>query len=323
MDYARLLCFGFEGHAAPDSLLFNLDRDRVGAVILFQRNVADARQIRALCDRLRDAGGEDLWILIDQEGGRVKRITDPDLGPPAAAELGSEPPEAVFDAYNKTAVELRRLGIDFNLAPVADVMTNPRNKVLEGRAFGSDPEVVTPRVVAAVRGIRAAGVKSCAKHFPGLGEVDTDPHEAATLDPRTVGHYRRVHFPPFAAAIEVGVDAVMTTHILAVQFDPERIATYSPTIVRDYLEDELHFRHLVLSDDLEMKGLPEPPAPSAWRAFEAGHNLLLLCHDRRVQDETLRLFATKLTGDHSAQRLVRRALDRQQPFRKPFSDAPA
>jgi len=323
MDHARLFCFGFEGTQPPDSFLFSLERQRFGAVILFQHNMAGADQIRAMCGRLREAGGEDLWILIDQEGGPVRRITDPDIGPPPPEELAGKPPSEVEQAHHETALKLLDLGIDFNLAPVADVMINPRCKVLAGRTYGTDTDTVAPRVAAAVRGIQSAGVKACAKHFPGLGEVDTDPHTTATLDPRGIGHYRRVHFPSFEAAIGAGVAAVMTTHLLAVQFDPHRLATYSPIIVREYLEGELHFDGLVVTDDLEMKGLPDPAPMAAWHAFTAGHNLLLVCHSPEAQQESLDLFGAKLAGDSENRRLLHRALDRQQSRRVPFGHAAA
>jgi beta-N-acetylhexosaminidase len=323
MNFARLFCFGFDGETAPDSLLLDLHRRKLGAVILFARNCKNAAQIRALCAKLRDAGGEDLWILVDQEGGRVRRITDPDIGPPAARDLGRLPASEIQSQYRNTAERLVQLGIDFNLAPVADVMVNPGNKVLEGRTFADDANTVSACVAAAVRGIQAAGVKACAKHFPGLGAVDTDPHHAATSDSSALDFYRTTHFPPFAAAIAAQVTAVMTTHLLAPRLDRACIATYSRTIVRDYLQGELHFDGLVLTDDLEMKALPDPPAVAAWHAFVAGHHLLLFCHDLPAQEEAMRLFAARLAGDHAMQRHLHRALDRQYLYRKPFAHAVA
>ena len=157
MDFARLFCFGFDGETAPDHLLLDLHRRKLGAVILFARNCKNAAQIRALCAKLRDAGGEDLWLLVDQEGGRVRRITDPDIGPPSAPELGRLSTSEIQTQHRTAAERLAQLGFDFNLAPVADVMVNPANKVLEGRAFGSDPDAVSACVAAAIRGIQAAG----------------------------------------------------------------------------------------------------------------------------------------------------------------------
>ena len=321
MDLARLFCFGFDGYDAPDSILFALDRDGVGAVILFARNCRDSDQIKALCARLRDAGGEDLWILIDQEGGRVRRITDPEIGPAAASELAFSTPDQVEEDYHDAARELLCLGIDFNLAPVADVMVTSDNPVLEGRAFGSDPSEVGLRVAAAVRGLLKAGLKCCAKHFPGLGDVTVDPHHQTTRTEASAEQFHSVHFPPFGAAIGAGASAIMTTHLWAPALDSEMLATYSSKMVRGLLREQQGFDGLVLTDDLEMKSLPDEPAIASWHAFTAGHDLLLLCHDDHHQRAALADFDQRLRGDHEARSILHQALDRQARFRQPFSHA--
>ena len=314
MDCGRLFCFGFDGLEAPDSILFSLDRDRVGAVILFARNCRDADQIRSLTTKLREAGGESLWILVDQEGGRVRRILDPDIGPPSASILAGQPPAEVERVYRKCGESLTGLGIDFNLAPVADVGVREAAVTAE-RTLGPDRYSVSVRVEAAVRGLSAAGVKSCAKHFPGLGEVTSDPHEEASRIEANAAAFYDTHFPPFRAAANAGVTAIMTTHVLAPALDPHRIATYSRVIADDLTEDRAGFTRLVITDDLEMKGLPDPAPLAAWYAFEAGHHLMLICHDRLRQEEALRLFRQRVSGDSVAHRRLHRALDRQAPHR--------
>jgi beta-N-acetylhexosaminidase len=321
MDAGRLFCFGFAGHEAPDHILFALDRDRVGAVILFERNCRDASQIRALTAQLRDAGGEDLWLLIDQEGGRVRRVHDPDIGPESAEVLGRQSAARTGQSYGDAAKALAGLGIDFNLAPVADVLTNPENEVLRERSFGEDPESVALHVRTAVTAMQLAGLKACAKHFPGLGGVSTDPHHAATGYSGSPEDFRNAHFPPFAAAVSAGVAGVMTTHLLAPALDPQRVATFSPRLVHEFLESELGFRGLVLTDDLEMKGAGASPPDAAWQAFEAGHTLHLICSDSAAQADALRLFKGRISGSSHALGLLRDALDRQASFRKPFRHA--
>jgi beta-N-acetylhexosaminidase len=318
MDAGRLFCFGFEGYRAPDHILYAVDRDRVGAVILFERNCRDAAQIRALTAQLRDAGTEELWILIDQEGGRVRRVHDPDIGPDAAEVLGSRPAEETGKAYGETAAALAGLGIDFNLAPVADVLTNPNNPVLKERSFGAASEAVALHVRSAVTATQQAGLKACAKHFPGLGGVHADPHHSATGFAGSLDDFRDVHFPPFSSAVTAGVAGIMTTHLSAPALDPDHLATFSRKVVHEYLESELGFGGLVLTDDLEMKGVGTSPAAAAWDAFEAGHTLQLICRDATAQTDALRMFRTRLAGDSDARGLLRDALDRQAPFRKPF-----
>lgn len=322
MDCGRLFCFGFDGLEAPDSILFALDRDRVGAVILFARNCKDAEQIKSLTRRLREAGGDALWILVDQEGGRVRRILDPDIGPPAPEALTEQTPSHVEAAYRACGESLLALGIDFNLAPVADVGGRDA-AVLVGRTLGRDRESVSDRVEAAVRGLTSSGVKSCAKHFPGLGEVINDPHEVTARTEADCAAFFDLHFPPFRAAACAGVTAIMTTHVLAPALDPHRIATYSRVIADDLIDDRVGFRRLVITDDLEMKGVPDPAPLAAWYAFEAGHHLMLLCHDPLRQQEALDLFRQRVLGDSVAHRRLHRALDRQAPYRSPNSLAPA
>lgn len=319
MDCGRLFCFGFDGLEAPDSILFSLDRDRVGAVILFARNCKDGPQIRKLTQKLREAGGDALWIMVDQEGGRVRRILDPDIGPPSPALLATQTATEVETAYRECGEALVSLGIDFNLAPVADVGLRDDTGVLSERTLGSDRESVALRVEAAVRGLSAAGVKSCAKHFPGLGEVVADPHVSQARTQASSDSFRDIHFPPFRAATSAGVTAIMTTHVLAPALDPHRIATYSHVIADDMIEDRAGFRRLVFTDDLEMKGVPDPAPLAAWYAFEAGHHLLLVCHDVQAQQEALSLFRNKVAGDSVAHRRLHRALDRQAPYRTPYS----
>jgi beta-N-acetylhexosaminidase len=315
MDCGRLFCFGFDGLEAPDSILYALSRDKVGAVILFARNCRDGPQIRSLTQKLREAGGDALWILVDQEGGRVRRILDPDIGPPSAFLLSAQSASEVEEAYRKCGESLVSLGIDFNLAPVADVGLRDDTAVLSERTFGVDTKSVSLRVDAAVRGLTAAGVKSCAKHFPGLGEVTSDPHVAQSRTDASPDAFRDVHFPPFRAAACAGVSAIMTTHVLAPALDPHRIATYSHVIADDMIDDRAGFRRLVFTDDLEMKGVPDPAPLAAWYAFEAGHHLMLVCHDTQLQQEALSLFRNRVAGDSDAHRRLHRALDRQAPYR--------
>lgn len=315
MECGKLFCFGFDGLTAPDSILYAVDRSDVGAVILFSRNCRDATQIKSLCKKLREAGGEDLWILIDQEGGRVSRITDPDIGPPAAGELARMDPEQTHDEYLSTARELVAMGIDFNLAPVADVCCNADNPVIADRAFGLTASDVAPRVAAAITGLTEGGMKSCAKHFPGLGDVTTDPHFTEAMSEASAVSFREMHFPPFIAAKDAGVTAIMTTHLLATRLDPQRIATYSEDIVQTLLREELGFGGIVLTDDLEMKAVTDGPAHAAWYAFEAGHDLMLICHDPEAQEDALENFCTRLRGSTEAKHQFHKALDRQQPYR--------
>jgi beta-N-acetylhexosaminidase len=130
-----------------------------------------------------------------------------------------------------------------------------------------------------------------------------------------------VHFVPFRRAANAGVTAIMTTHVFAHTLDPHQMATFSSTIADDILDDQIGFRRMVLTDDLEMKGTENDPPVAAWRAFEAGHHLMLMCHDHTLQRDALDLFSQRISGDAVAHRRLHRALDRQAPYRLPFIHA--
>ena len=169
------------------------------------------------------------------------------------------------------AGRLARCGVNMNLAPVADVNTNPDNPVIGVRSFGADPELVARHVAAFVEGTQRQGVAACAKHFPGHGDTAVDSHE----DLPVVGGDLEAALLPFRAAIAAGVRAVMTAHLVVPTLD-EVPATLSSRILRRLLRDELGFDGLVLTDALEMRAI------SAGVGVEEGGCARLGCGRRRA-----------------------------------------
>jgi beta-N-acetylhexosaminidase len=151
--------------------------------------------------------------------------------------------------------ELAALGIAWDLAPVLDVHTNPANPVIGGRAFGTTPEAVAARALAFWRGLRAAGVLGCGKHFPGHGDTRTDSHHDLPVVPHDGQRLRAVELAPFAAAAAAGLEAIMTAHVVFPALDPDRPATLSPRILGGVLRGELGFGGMIVSDDLGMKAV--------------------------------------------------------------------
>src|SRR5215831_14813782 len=156
-----------------------------------------------------------------------------------------------------TAEESRAIGVHWNLFPVADVNSNPANPIIGTRAFGADPKQVGDLVAAYVRGARANGMLTTAKHFPGHGNTATDSHLAVARVDDDLKTLSAVDLPPFRKAIEAGVDAVMTAHVRVPTLDPDpdKVATTSPKVVTDLLKNELGFRGLVVADALDMAGV--------------------------------------------------------------------
>ena len=184
-----------------------------------------------------------------------------------------------------TAQESRALGVHWNLFPVADVNSNPANPIIGTRAFGGDAQQVGDLVAAYIRGARANGMLTTAKHFPGHGNTATDSHLAVAMVDDDLQHVRAIDLPPFQKAIKAGVDAVMTAHVrvLALDSDPARVATTSPAIVSGLLKNKLGFRGIVVTDALDMAGLSrlyaKQPGRMAVDAFKAGNDVLTMPAD--------------------------------------------
>jgi beta-N-acetylhexosaminidase len=277
---AACLFPGFDGLAAPDWLLQRLG-EGLGGVILFARNVRDPEQVAALSSSLR-AEKPELLIGVDEEGGDVTRLE----AVSGSSFPGNHALGAVDDVELTRRVaaaiggELASVGLNLDLAPVADVIVDPANPIVGVRSFGSDPDLVARHVAAFVQGLQGVGVAACAKHFPGHGETAADSHlELPTAETDRETMLRRA-LPPFRAAVGVGVRAVMTAHIRFPALDEEP-ATLSRELI-GLLRSELGFTGLVMTDALEMRaisgtvGLEE----GAVRALLAGADALCLGADR-------------------------------------------
>lgn len=234
----------------------------IGSVVLFGHNVGTPEQLRALTaevERLCGRPGLPALIAADQEGGRVRRLKAPATSFPSAMALGAT--GSAQHAYRwglATARELRACGINVNFAPVLDVNNNPLNPVIGTRSYGERPELVTRLALAAIEGLRDGGAIATAKHFPGHGDTHVDSHDGLP----TIAHERKrleaVELAPFKAAIEAGVPAIMTAHIVFEALDPRLLpATLSRPILSDFLRDELGFRGAIVSDAMVMQAIVE------------------------------------------------------------------
>jgi beta-N-acetylhexosaminidase len=222
--------------------------------------------------------GVPLLICCDHEGGHVRFMRTVATAVPSNMALGAAAdPDIAAQAATLLASELEAVGVNWTLAPVADVNNNPRNPVIGTRAFSDDPAVVGAYCAAAIRAYQAAGLLACAKHFPGHGDTDVDSHVGLPRMAHDRARLERIELEPFRQAIEAGVASVMTAHLLVEALDPEWIGTLSPLILTELLRNQLGHTGLVVTDALEMAGvadiLPEPEA--AIEAVRAGADALL------------------------------------------------
>jgi beta-N-acetylhexosaminidase len=302
-DVGQLLWLGFPGPSVPQALRRKLDRGEAGATIVFKRNLqvtaadggsqelCDLDALVALDDELHRAApdGTPALIAVDQEGGHVQRVKAPATRWPAmrAHDRLAAPGDATMAEQVGRAMgdELRALGFDVDFAPVLDVDTNPANPVIGDRAFGSDPEAVARRALAFARGLDAAGVVACGKHFPGHGDTETDSHLELPRIAHDWDRLDKVELLPFRRAAEAGLPMIMTAHVVFAALDPGRPATLSEPVVTGLLRGKLGYRGVIVSDDLDMRAIADHMGAdvAAVAAVRAGCDVLLLCKDEGNQ----------------------------------------
>jgi len=274
---ARVLMPGFDGPELPAWLDAEL-RDGLGSVCLFASNVEGPQQLRALTAAIHGANPSAL-VAIDEEGGDVTRLHHAGGSPYAGAALLGRlnDPELTRASAAAIGAELAAVEVDLNLAPVADVNSNPLNPVIGVRSFGAEATLVAEHVAAYTRGMQSSGIAACAKHFPGHGDTATDSHKDLPVLDVTLDQLRERELPPFRAAVEAGVAAVMTSHIVMPVLDADVPATLSAPIL-GLLRDELGFEGLIVSDALDMAGASAGRgiAEAAISALSAGADLLCI-----------------------------------------------
>ncbi len=287
------LMAGFEGVAAPASLLGRIRAGRIGGVILFKRNIESARQTGALIASLQVAAlasplEAPLLVGIDQEGGRVSRLSDDFTIFPAARAFGdSGDPALAQEAARTTGAELEAVGVNVNFAPTVDILTNPECAVIGDRAFGTTPEIVGRMGEAATAGIQEAGVAACAKHFPGIGDMAPDPHDVLPTSGLTLEDLRARELTPFQRLIRRAPPAcVMVAHAVYEKIDDKAPASLSPIFLQEVLREELGFRGAAITDDLDM-GAIKNSADAALRAILAGADIALICHSEDAQEHAV------------------------------------
>jgi beta-N-acetylhexosaminidase len=284
MAVGQMMAASFGGPNVTDGLRRLILDEKVGTVLIFGDNFTDAASLGRLTVELQALGREaglpaPLLVAVDEEGGRVMRIHDGVAPLPAELALGAGGPEAVRQAVAATANGLHALGIELDLAPVADLRTNPADAVIGDRSYGGDASVVGPLVAAAVTGLHDGGVGATLKHFPGLGGAAGDPHSAMPTDGESLDQWSATQARSFQAGIDAGADAVMTTAVVVPGLDPTRTpALFSRAVVTGLLRDRLHFQGVIVTDGLGMGGITTlytlPAATVA--AVRAGNDLVLL-----------------------------------------------
>jgi len=296
-EVAQLIFIPFQG--APQnsrsreyrSFARLIKETKVGGLILI--NASNGRVVRkaepyalaAFLNRVQRMAGVPLLVGADFERGASMRVEATTVFPHAMAFGATGDPAFSRFEGEVTAREARTMGVHWVYYPVADVNNNPDNPILNIRSFGEDPGAVAAHVQAFIEGAHSDKrnyVLATAKHFPGHGDTDVDSHLSLPTNNADRERLERLELPPFRAAIQAGVDSIMTAHIAVPALAPPDLpATLSPAILTDLLRNEMGFKGLVVTDALEMGGIAKgfSGAEAAVRALEAGADVLLMPPD--------------------------------------------
>ena len=303
---------------------------RAAGLILYRRNFESPPQLQALVGGLEDALGRRLLVATDHEGGRIVMLGRGTTIFPDNLAVGTAGEEA-FAARQGLLEgrELRRLGVDLNLGPVLDVLTDAYSPNIGIRSYGKDPDLVARYGVARILGMQRAGVSACPKHFPGKGHSPLDAHLRLPRIGSSWEEMEAGHLPPFRAAIAAGVECVMTSHPVYPALDPSGVpATFSRVIVEDFLRQRLGFGGVIASDDLEMGAITEscPIGEATVRAAAAGHDLLLVCHTEGAQRHAASALVEAYRGGTLPRADLERSAERVRRLRRSrstrFDDGP-
>jgi beta-N-acetylhexosaminidase len=326
----QLLIGSFMGPDVPVEMRALAREFDLGGITFFSRfgNIEAPEQVAQLAFDVRNLGTEmTAWVGIDQEGGRVARLRSPFTEWPPMALLGRSDDAALAKRFaGALGAELAAVGISLDYAPVLDIHTNPKNPVIGDRALDDKPEVVAKLGRVIIEELQRKGVAACGKHFPGHGDTATDSHFELPIVEHPPDRLRAIEFQPFRAAIEAGVAFIMTAHVLVTSIDDERPATLSPKIVQRILRDELGFKGVIVSDDIEMKAIADtyPAGEAAVAAIAAGCDVVLMCGagktaEIELQAQALETLIHAVEDDRLSIKQVEAALERNRRAKERFA----
>lgn len=278
----QLIMAGLPGQTVDSQVGDLIDNYHLGNVVFLSRNTGTPEEIlsltTALQERAQAANGVGMLIAADQEGGRVIRLAPPFVQFPAARVIGCiGSPVFARGAARITGDEMRAVGINVNLAPVADVVDNPANQVIGDRSFGTTADEVVQVLPAYVGGLRDSGVAATLKHFPGHGSTNGDSHYSVVTVTKTLAQLEQTELPPFRSSAGIA-DLVMTANVGYPALDPSGLpASLSKPIV-DFLRLNVGFSGVVITDDLEMAAIQDrwSTSEAGVMALNAGVDLLLV-----------------------------------------------
>ncbi|MGR3951646.1 MAG: beta-N-acetylhexosaminidase [Chlamydia sp.] len=295
----QLLIVGFQGKEVNKDALKLIQELHVGGIIYYNwaNGLVSPQQIRILSNSLQHVNrakkrSTPLLIAADQEGGVILRLKDGFTLLPGNGAIGrTNDLKLAESAAFIAGQEMRAVGVNYNLSPVVDINSNPKNPIIGIRAFGTSVDVVVPFAKKTLQGYQKAGVLSALKHFPGHGDVEVDSHKATPILNKSKNELLQIELKPFFELAKYA-DTIMTAHIMLPNLDLNNCATLSKTVL-DIVRNEIGFQGVIISDSLVMRGVRQggkTVSEIAIQALNAGCDLLLLGgRDLIDSDTTLEL----------------------------------
>lgn len=284
----QMMFYGVNGTNVDDKVVNLFEDQHAGGIILYgYRNFwgssldNNVKYVNSIKKANRQNSDIPLFIGFDEEGGSMSQLPQELMRTPSKGELGNTNDSSLASGIGAgTAKKLKLLGINTDFGTVLDINTNKNNPIIGVRSYGSTKEKVTEFGINELKAIQNEGVIPTVKHFPGHGDTEVDSHLGLPSLNHDLNRLKSTELVPFQAAIDNGVDMVMTAHIMLPQIDKEYPATMSKKILTDLLRDEMGYKGVIITDDLEMQAISKnwDLGEAAIKSVEAGADILLVCH---------------------------------------------
>jgi len=319
----RLFLIGILGTELTDETKGLLDKIQPGFIILFQRNIQSKEQLKVLVSDITQYVNRPIVFAIDQEGGVVTRLEEGfTISPGAMAISATGNSQNAFKAGEILGREMRTLGLTWNLAPVVDINDNYLNRSMGVRAFGDTCERVCGFSQSFYEGLKVSGCAACAKHFPGSGSIEVDPHLDMPVLKKSVDELMVHELIPFKQLIDKGIESVMISHV----YLPEIMNKKNPSVVssevmQNLLIEGLGYKGILISDDLTMGGVANfyNIEEASYHALMAGMDVIDICHDSEKMVRAHNYLIQKASTDPKVLEAVNRSFEKVDQFIKGFS----
>lgn len=283
----------------------------LGGVIFFSKDITSEAGFKSLIKSVRSKSHKVPFLAIDQEGGRVERTENIYPKRLSARDAYQKGEEFLISQTTKMANELANFGINLNFAPVADVNTNPENPIIGERAFSDNAEDVIKGVDIVSKIYKSAGICPCVKHYPGHGDAAIDSHKALPKIELSLEEMRNIHLKPFVNASQNGIPMVMVAHLDCSCFGESGIPTSLSKKAIDYLREEIGFKGVIITDDMNMGGVTDiPPLDAAVKAVKAGVDILLYRDSNLLTYNLISEFCEYVKEDDELKSAVENSIER-------------